>query len=145
MTLKAFLEAVAAKLTAIWPDRKVYVDEIPKGSDGQFFVGIIESGQEKKLDRRRKRSIQIEVLYFLKSKDTMAFLDWSEAMYDNFEDLAIEESDGKTRTVHLTGQKARADENARVFQFLFDADFFFNLTPPEIPFMEDLEHTEEMK
>lgn len=145
MTLNAFLEAVAAKLAEIWPDRKVYVDEIPKGSDGQFFVGIIESGQEKHLDRRRKRSIQIEVLYFLKSKDTMAFMDWAEAMYDHFEDLTVEEAPGQTRTIHLTGQKARLGENARVFQFLFDADFFFNLAPPEIPFMEDLEHTEEMK
>lgn len=145
MTLNAFLEAVAAKLAEIWPDRKVYVDEIPKGSDGQFFVGIIESGQEKHLDRRRKRSIQIEVLYFLKSKDTMAFMDWAEAMYDHFEDLTVEEAPGQTRTIRLTGQKARPDENARVFQFLFDADFFFNLAPPEIPFMEDLEHTEEMK
>lgn len=145
MTLNAFLEAVAAKLTEIWSDRKVYVDEIPKGSDGQFFVGIIESGQEKRLDRRRKRSIQIEVLYFLKSKDTMAFMDWAEAMYDHFEDLTVEESAGQTRTIHLTGQKARPNENARVFQFLFDADFFFNLAPPETPFMEDLEHTEDMK
>lgn len=145
MTLNNILEAVAAKLTAIWPDRKVHVDEIPRNADGQFFVGIIESGQEKHLDRRRKRSIQIEVLYFLKSKDTMAFMDWAEAMYDHFEDMTVEEAPGQTRTIHLTGQKARPDENARVFQFLFDADFFFNLAPPEIPFMEDLEHTEEMK
>ncbi len=54
MTLNNFLEAVASKLGEIWPDRKVYVDEIPKDADGQFFVGIIESGQEKHLDRRRK-------------------------------------------------------------------------------------------
>ena len=37
----------------------MYKRQIPKGADGQFFVGIIESGQEAHLDRRRKRSIQI--------------------------------------------------------------------------------------
>lgn len=46
MTLNNFIEAIAGKLTAVWPDRKVYVDEIPKDADGQFFVGIIESEQE---------------------------------------------------------------------------------------------------
>lgn len=145
MTLNRFLEAVAAKLTAIWPDRKVHVDELPKDADGQFFVGIIESEQEKHLDRRRKRSIQIEVLYFLKAKDTMAFNAWAEAMYDNFETLDVVESEARTRTIRLTGQKARPDANTRVFQFTFDADFHFVLTPPEIPFMETLDQTEVMK
>lgn len=46
MTLNNFTEAIAAKLAALWPDRKVYVGEIPKDADGQFFVGIIESEQE---------------------------------------------------------------------------------------------------
>lgn len=145
MTLNNILEAIAAKLTAIWPDRKVHVDEIPRNADGQFFVGIIESGQEKHLDRRRKRTIQVEVLYFLKTKDTMAFHDWAEAMYDNFDTLVVQEDEAKTREIRLTGQKARPDENARVYQFTFDADFFFVLAPPEIPNMEHLDHKEGMK
>ena len=145
MTLNNFLEAVASKLGTIWPDRKVYVDEIPKGSDGQFYVGIIESEQEKHLDRRRKRAVQFEVLYFLKTKDTMSFNAWAEEMYDIFETLAVKETDEKTRTIRLTGQKARPNGNARVFQFLFDADVFFVLAPPEIPFMEVLDQTEVLK
>lgn len=51
MTLNNFLEAVAEKLVGLWPDRHVFVNEIPKDSDGNFFVGIIEATQEKKLDR----------------------------------------------------------------------------------------------
>lgn len=120
MTLNNFIEAIAGKLTAVWPDRKVYVDEIPKDADGQFFVGIIESEQEKHLDRRWKRSIQFDV-------------------------LTVKETDQKDRTVRLTGQKATPNKNARVFQFTFDADFFFVVTPPEIPFMENLDQTEEVK
>ena len=105
MTLNNFTEAIAAKLSALWPDRKVYVDEIPKDADGQFFVGIIESEQEKHLDRRWKRSIQFEVLYFLKSKENMEFNAWAEAMYDQFETLTVQETEQKTRTIRLTGQK----------------------------------------
>lgn len=135
MTLNNFIEAIAGKLAGVWPDRKVYVDEIPKDADGQFFVGIIESGQEAHLDRRRKRSIQIEVLYFLKSKENMEFNAWAEEMYDQFETLTVKETDQKTRTIRLTNQRARPDKNARVYQFTFDADFFFVLTPAEIPFI----------
>lgn len=145
MTLNHLLEAVAAKLTEIWPDRKVFVNEIPRGTDGQFFVGIIDSGQETHLDRRRKRSVQLEVLYFLRSKDAMEFNDWAEKMYDQFEKLTVLEAPGKTRTIRLTNQKARPDGDSRVFQFLFDAEFFFVLTPPEIPRMENLEHMEGTK
>ena len=145
MTLNNFVEAIAGKLVDLWPDRNVYDGEIPKDADGHFFVRIIESDQEKKLDRRRRRTIQFEVLYFLKSKDTADFNEWAEAMYDNFETLTVKETDEKTRTIRLTNQKARPDNNSRVFQFTFDADFFFVLTPEEIPFMENLDHTEVMK
>lgn len=145
MTLNAFLEAVASKLGEIWPDRKVHVDEIPKDADGRFFVGIIESEQEKKLDRRRKRTVQFEVLYFLKSKDNMSFNTWAEEMYDHFETLTVKEPGEKTRTIRLTGQKARPDEDAHVFQFLFDAAFIFTLAPEDAPVMENLDQTEVMK
>ena len=92
MTLNNFLEAVAEKLVGLWPDRHVFVNEIPKDSDGNFFVGIIEATQEKKLDRRRQRHVQIEVLYFLASKDNLDFNEWSEKMLDEFESLTVVET-----------------------------------------------------
>ena len=118
MTLNNFLEAVAEKLVGLWPDRHVFVNEIPKDSDGNFFVGIIEATQEKKLDRRRRRHVQIEVLYFLVSKDNLDFNEWSEKML-----------------VRLTNVTARKDDDSRVYQFLFDADFYFVITPEVIPTM----------
>nr|DAY05786.1 MAG TPA: tail completion protein [Caudoviricetes sp.] len=142
MTLANFLSAIARKLTGIWPDRLVYTGEIPQNADEQFFVGIIESGQGKHLDRRRTRTIQFEVLYFLQSKDTMAFQSWAEAMYDNFDTLTVREDDEKTRVVHLTGQKAQPDDNACVYQFLFDVGFHAVLAPEEGPTMENLEQSE---
>ena len=145
MTFNDFLEAIAAKLTEIWPERLVYVDEIPKDADGQFFVGMISSAQEKHLDRRYRRSLQFEILYFLQAGETMAFQSWAERMYDEFETLTVWEAEGKTRLVRLTNAEARPDENARVYQFTFDADFFFVVTPEELPVMETLEQSEALK
>ena len=143
MTLNNFLEAVAKKLVGLWSDRHVYVDEIPGNADGNFFVGIIETSQEKKLDRRRKRKVQFEVLYFLKSKENQEFNDWAETMFDEFESLSVYEKtetvDGVEtdvyRDVSLANVSARKDDNNRVFQFLFDADFYFVITPELIPTM----------
>ncbi len=144
MTVNKILEAIASRLSEIWPDRNVFVDKIPKGADGNFFVGVVETNQEKKLDRRRTRRCQIEVLYFLKSDDNMAFNDWADTMYDNFETLNVEESANKTRRLYLTGQTARKDES-RVFQFLFDVNMNFVLAPEMIEPMENLDHKEELK
>ena len=99
MTLNNFLEAVAEKLVGLWPDRHVFVNEIPKDSDGNFFVGIIEATQEKKLDRRRRRHVQIEVLYFLASKDNLDFNEWSEKMLDEFESLTVVETESRSRVI----------------------------------------------
>ena len=143
MTLNDFLEAVAEKLVGLWSDRHVFVNEIPKDSDGNFFVGMIEASQEKKLDRRRRRTVQFEVLYFLASKDNMKFNEWAETMFDEFESLSVREKtevvDGVEtdvrRTIRLTNISARKDDDQRAFQFLFDADFYFVITPEVIPTM----------
>lgn len=143
MTLNDFLEAVAEKLVGLWSDRHVFVNEIPKDSDGNFFVGMIEASQEKKLDRRRRRTVQFEVLYFLASKDNMKFNEWAETMFDEFESLSVREKtevvDGVEtdvrRTIRLTNIGARKDDDQRAFQFLFDADFYFVITPEVIPTM----------
>lgn len=145
MTLNNFLQAIAAKLTGLWPDRLVDVEKIPQGADGNFFVGIIESDQAAGLDRRRRRVIQFEVLYFLRSDENMAFNDWAESMYDHFGDLTVEEAKDTPRLIHLTNQKARRDDDARVFQFLFDADFYFVSKDETTPCMEVLDLTEGIK
>lgn len=143
MTLNDFLEAVAEKLVGLWSDRHVFVNEIPKDSDGNFFVGMIEASQEKKLDRRRRRTVQFEVLYFLASKDNLEFNAWAETMFDEFESLSVHEKtevvDGVEydvrRAIRLTNVSARKYDDQRVFQFLFDADFYFVITPEAIPTM----------
>lgn len=143
MTLNNFLESIAMKLVGLWSDRHVFVNEIPKDSDGNFFVRVVDTSQEKKLDRRRRRTVQFEVIYFLASKDNLEFNAWAETMFDEFETLSVHEKtevvDGVEsdvrRTIRLTNISARKDVDQRVFQFLFDADFYFVITPEVIPTM----------
>lgn len=143
MTLNNFLESIAMKLVGLWSDRHVFVNEIPKDSDGNFFVRVVDTSQEKKLDRRRRRTVKFEVLYFMASKDNLEFNAWAETMFDEFETLSVHEKtevvDGVEsdvrRTIRLTNISARKDVDQRVFQFLFDADFYFVITPEVIPTM----------
>lgn len=127
MTLNNFLESIAMKLVGLWSDRHVFVNEIPKEADGNFFVRVIDTSQEKKLDRRRRRTVQFEVLYFLASKDNMKFNEWAETMFDEFESLSVHEKtevvDGVEtdvrRTIRLTNISARKDDdNASSSSFL---------------------------
>lgn len=143
MTLNNFLESIAVKLVGLWPDRHVFANEIPKNADGNFFVRVVDTSQERKLDRRRRRTVQFEVLYFLASKDNLEFNAWTETMFDEFESLSVHEKTefvngvekDVRRVIRLTNVSARKDDDQRVFQFLFDADFYFVITPEVIPTM----------
>lgn len=143
VTLRSLVEAVAGRLTELWPDRRVYVDAIPSGADGGFFVGVVESSQERRLGRRIRREVQFQILYFLNAQDNLAFLDWAEAMYDGFERLAVWDGDEK-RTVRLRGRKAREGTDQGVYQFLFGADLSLLLAPEEGETMGHLEQKGEI-
>ena len=144
MTLNYFLQAIANKLKELYPNKTTYLGEIPRDADGNFYVRLIDSSQEKHLDRRRKRTLQFEVLYFCSDRDTESFLDWSEVMYDNFERLTVETGEG-VRSIALKNHKAHDNNNTMMYQFLFDAEFYFILKADELPTMETLEVAERMK
>lgn len=140
MTLNDILQATAVRLKELWPDRKVRVDEIPQNAHGSFFVGLTDSEQTGGLGRRFKRSVGVEVLYFLKSRDTMSYLSWAEPMYDSFRYLSFGD-----RSVRLTNCKARNDAEGRYYQFLFDVEQNFVEASPVGDSMETLQLKEEIK
>ena len=120
MTLNELTRAVAARLRTLWPDRPVYGDDIPREADGCLYIGLIDSEQGQELDRRFKRSMSFQILYFRADQDALAYQDWAEALYDGFRALEI---DG--RTVRLKNCRARENGEQRCFQFTFDADLLF--------------------
>lgn len=120
MTLNELTRAAAARLRALWPDRPVYVDDIPREADGCLYIGLIDSEQGQELDRRCKRSVSFQILYFRADQDALAYQDWAEALYDGFRTL---EAGG--RTVRLKNRSAREDGEQRCYLFTFDADLLF--------------------
>lgn len=120
MTLNELTRAVAARLRTLWPDRPVYVDDIPREADGCLYIGLIDSEQGQELDRRFKRSVSFQILYFRADQDALAYQDWAEALYDGFRTL---EAGG--RTVRLKNCGARENGEQRCYQFTFDADLLF--------------------
>lgn len=117
MTVNDFIIGIAQKLKSLYPTRHVFVDEIPAKADGNHFVHCTDQRHGKKLGRRRSRSYSFEVLYFKAKKDNMAFNDWAEQMYFEFEALDV-----SGQIVHLTNAHAQ-DGDDMVFHFIFDAEF----------------------
>ena len=56
-------------------------------------------------------------------------------MLDEFESLTVVETESRSRLVRLTNVTVRKDDDSRVYQFLFDAGFYFVITPEVIPTM----------
>lgn len=140
MSLVDLLQACAAKLKELWPDREVYVGEIPQNANGAFSVGLTAVEQEQRLRRRHIRTVGMQVLYFREDRDTLAYLEWVEAMLDDFRVLAWGD-----QLVQLTNRTARNSESGDCYQFLFNVVLNLVEAVPAGESMEWLETTETMK
>lgn len=143
MTLEHMARAAAQRLRELWPERKVYVDKIPKNADGNLFLGVIDSDQDGELDRRFRRSVRFEACYFLQSEDNMDYLAWAETMYDAFRVLEVSDG-GQVRRVRLINRKARQNSDQRYYQFLFEVSSVLWEAPAAGDVMERIEHREEI-
>ena len=130
MTLNDFLEAIAKKLIARWPVRHVFVNRIPAEADGNFYVRVIETTQEQKLDRRRVRTTRFEVCYLQADRDNLSF----NSVFEKTED-----GTDVFRSLRLTNIAANQDGDERFFSFRFDARLNFVITPDVIPSMSYLD------
>ena len=140
MTVNEVMQAIAAKLGELFPDRLVYDRRIEQLADGQHFVRCIDQTHGKLLDRRRSRSYSFEILYFSKADDVVAFNDWAETMYMEFETLTLESG----QILRVTGANA-TDGDDMVFHFTFDVTFTALLDPVAGDPMTTLEHKEGLK
>lgn len=145
MTLRNFIEAVAMKLLQKWPDREVYVHEIPQGVDGKHFIRLVSSQERRGLDRRYIREMSFEIIYFQKDKDTLDYLDWADTLYDEMEVLEVKEDDVVTRRIKTHGWETRNNGDQRFYSFLFDVTFNYVVTGDPIPTMYALEHLPRLK
>ena len=105
MTLNDFLEAIAKKLIARWPVRHVFVNRIPAEADGNFYVRVIETTQEQKLDRRRVRTTRFEVCY-LQADSRLPDAGQVRGQPDAFRQLQQVIAAGGKKALHMPGAGA---------------------------------------
>ena len=131
MTVNEAVQAIANKLAGLWPDKKAYVDEMPNGADGNFCIRAYDESQTKELDRRHKRQYHFDISYFEAEHDVMSYHDWAETMFLNFDTIVL---DG--RLCHANNH--HAENNDRIFHFLFDVSFLGLFPAPDGSTMENL-------
>lgn len=114
MTVNDIISAIALKLNTLYPNRFVYAEQIPKKADGNYFVYCTDQSHTKRLGQRRERSYSFVIQYFQTKKDNMAFNDWAEKMYFEFEKLDV-----KGQIIHIIDAHAESGDDM-VYHFVFD-------------------------
>lgn len=113
MAGQEIVEAVAAALRGRWPERRVFVNEAPAGSQGSFYVDLEGAEQVRELGARRRRVYTVGVLLTTKAHDRMEYLAFSEAMFELFDELRV-------GGAVLYPQQMRAERADRALGFFMD-------------------------
>lgn len=113
----SILQAVAAKLEALWPGRKVFVDETAAGADGSFFVELKTPRQTCGLDRQRRQDVTVVVVYYTAKRDNMEYYAWADTMFAAFETLEIE-------GIPVLTKRAQGEKVLRDFHFIFELTLY---------------------
>lgn len=127
MRVNEIIEAIALQLKMLYHDKKVYVDEIPQGIDGNFYVHCTDQAHTRGLDRRRWRSYSFEVLYFKAKKDSMSFNDLAERLYWAFERIQV----GDRVITPIDAQAV--DGRDMVYHFTFDINLTGLIDEESVP------------
>jgi len=122
MTVNKFLDAIGLKLMALWPGKKVYVDEIPQGADGNFFVQVVDVSQKKQLGNRHKRVYEFDVAFILKKHDTLASYSFIDTMLMEFDTIQVDGMSFRTTDMHT-------DEVDRIVHCLFTVSYSALIVP----------------
>jgi len=132
------LQALAGKLIALWPNRKVFTEEVSQGIDGNFFIHVIDSSRERKLGRRRMLSRDFDIIYFRGNKDPMEYPEWADKMLAEFEKVTVGDQVLHLTNVHCNEQDREYHMQCRIN---YSAALEQELSDP----MEGLTHEEGLK
>jgi hypothetical protein len=136
--INSFVQAIAGKLKELYPNMKVFNDEIEQNfNESCFYINVISTEQSREVDRRRRRIYMFDIMYIPSDSENAIFYDWADVMYNNFEMIQVD-----TRLYHT--KNTDTEQNDRIFHFTFDVDFTY-LKEKEGKVMEVLIDKEEYK
>lgn len=114
--INVFIVCIAAKLKELFPDKKIYTEELTANADGKIFIMVNNPSQSRELGGMRKRSVSFDIAYVCRKNDNMDYHDWTDKMYDNFEYIEINDKTYITQNLH-------ADKFDGIYHFLFDLQY----------------------
>ncbi|AYB38529.1 hypothetical protein D5F52_09800 [Brevibacillus laterosporus] len=130
ITINDVRNAVMSAIKKAYPTAKVYGDRLPQGfKEPCFFVLMLESSQDKELNRRYKRFQPFDIHYFASSNSER--YEVAEKLTDI---LGLVEMQGKP----IRGTKMRHTIVDDVLHFLVDYNFHVVRPKPVVPTMQKL-------
>lgn len=121
MEVSDFIQAMVQILTELFPGQMVYVEQIPAGAENCLLVRCIKQSHQKRLDRRRVRAYQFEILSYPRSGGSMDFYEWTTKLYTRLERLTV-----CGQVFHMGNLRAESGDDG-VLHFLLDTEFTFLL------------------
>lgn len=114
-----FVNAIADKLKALYPDFDVYADEIKQEQDltNYFFVYVVNTKQQKKLGTRCLRTYSFDIFYLQAVNQNLNFFNWTETMMKEFKFLEV-----KNNLYHVTNMEF--EKTNEISHFLFEIKFY---------------------
>ena len=113
MKITELAQGIGKQLAELFPDRLMFVDRIPAEADGQFFLNVVEVRDDVGISSRRTRSATLDLLYFSRADDRIAYFEWAEKLCEGFRTVKAGE-----QLLHTRARRTHAEE--MVYHFIFE-------------------------
>ena len=117
MTYGAIFSAIADAVHRAFPEKPIYINEIPANADGVVFIRMVEAAVTD-FGNRKRYTPMFEISYYLADGDTFSYNEWLDGIFPALQSITVEEN------ILLTFDKrARHDTDSRSYQFTFSLDY----------------------
>lgn len=117
MKYGAIFSAIAAAVHRAFPNKPIYINEIPANADGAIFIRMVEAAVID-LGNRKRYTPMFEISYYLADGDTFAYNEWLDGIFSELQSIAVEE-----KVLMTFDKRARHDTDSRSYQFTFSLDY----------------------
>lgn len=116
-------DGVIRKLKTLYPDEKVSDEKIRQGLENvRFFVKVLDTAQNREIDRRYKRCVFLDIHYFASNYEEA--YEVAETLYEGMEYIQVGE-----HTVRGTGMRSEIVDDVLHFFVSYD----YHVIKPKAP------------
>lgn len=144
--VNSIMDGIAKALRSAYPTYKIYIDDVEQYlKRPAFFIALLSSEQEQKLDDRLWREHAFDIHFFPENekKPTREINAVIDALRMALRYITVQETETKSSLVR--GTDVRHEEVDGVLHFYINFNLFVRLPKEPIPVMESLEQKDELK